>query len=280
MILVGLTGWGDHDSLYRHVSSRNKLAEYAAHFPTVEVDSMFYAIQSPQVIEKWIEMTPASFTFVVKAYQGITGHLRGENPYPTKEAMFTAFETSILAFGEKLGMILCQFPPWFTCEKQNVDYIRYLRERYKNYPLAVEFRHQSWYKPEFREKTLSFLHDHHLIHGICDEPQAGEGSIPFVPISTTKDSVLVRLHGRNVYGWNSSGKPNWREVRYLYDYSISELKTIEKEIRGLTQSTENVYVLFNNNSGGHAAANAKSFMELADITYTGLADKQLDLFSE
>ncbi|MFK4997318.1 DUF72 domain-containing protein [Bacillus sp. N9] len=42
MIYIGVTGWGDHESLYQHrVQSRDKLQEYAAHFPIVEVDASF-----------------------------------------------------------------------------------------------------------------------------------------------------------------------------------------------------------------------------------------------
>lgn len=78
MIRIGLTGWGDHDSLYtERISNRDKLLEYGAHFPTVEVDASFYAVQPERNGEKWVRETPASFKFVVKAYQGMTGHQRG-----------------------------------------------------------------------------------------------------------------------------------------------------------------------------------------------------------
>ncbi|MCY7743856.1 DUF72 domain-containing protein, partial [Bacillus licheniformis] len=46
MIYIGLTGWGDHDSLYPpKTSSQNKLIHYSSHFPIVELDASFYAIQ-------------------------------------------------------------------------------------------------------------------------------------------------------------------------------------------------------------------------------------------
>ncbi|MEH7119775.1 DUF72 domain-containing protein, partial [Neobacillus vireti] len=41
-----------------------------------------------------------------------------------------------------------------------------------------------------------------------------------------------------------------------------------------------VYLLFNNNSGGDAADNAKEMLNLLNITYEGLAPTQLDLFNE
>lgn len=89
------------------------------HFPTVEVDAYFYAIQPRQNVEKWTMETPECFQFIVKAYQGMTGHQRGDIPYASKEEMFTAFLQSIEPFQQanKLAMVLFQFPPWFDCQK-------------------------------------------------------------------------------------------------------------------------------------------------------------------
>lgn len=282
MIYIGLTGWGDHDSLYpSKLSAKEKLQHYAAHFPTVEVDSYFYAIQPKQNVEKWVRETPASFRFVVKAYQGMTGHERGAIPYENKDEMFAAFLASIAPFMEagKLAMVLFQFPPWFDCRKEHVAYLRWCRERMGEVPVALEFRHRSWFSPPFYEKTLQFMRDEQWIHTICDEPQAGEGSIPTVLCPTDRDKTLIRLHGRNVYGWNkaTSGE-NWRAVRYLYRYNEQELREWVANIRKLETQTTDLYVLFNNNSGGDAADNAKQLMQLLDIEYTDLAPRQLDLF--
>ena len=39
MIYIGLTGWGDHYSLYPpQIKPKDKLSEYGSHFPVVEVD--------------------------------------------------------------------------------------------------------------------------------------------------------------------------------------------------------------------------------------------------
>lgn len=85
MIVVGLTGWGDHPSLYSGVTtSKDKLFDYTGHFLAVEVDTSFYAIPSKENVRKWCENTPENFRFIVKAYQGMTGHLRGEIPLNPK----------------------------------------------------------------------------------------------------------------------------------------------------------------------------------------------------
>lgn len=279
MIQIGLTGWGDHPDLYVS-SAKERLQDYSAHFPVVELDAAFYAIQPIKNSIKWIKETPDNFQFVVKAYQGITGHLRGDFPFDSLDEMFELYRQSIMPFKEsgKLSMILAQFPPWFQCNKESVQYIRKVREELKDFDVVVEFRHQSWYAPEYKDSTLQFLKENHLHHSVCDEPQAGDGSIPLVPIATT-NKVLVRLHGRNTYGWiNPGNNVKWREVRYLYDYNKEALSSIKNVCEQLEKQANEVVVLFNNNSGGHAASNAKTFQNMLGLNFEGLAPKQLDLF--
>ncbi|MCK1994317.1 DUF72 domain-containing protein [Peribacillus muralis] len=282
MIYVGVTGWGDHDRLYDGgVPQRDKLKEYGAHFPVVEVDASFYAVQPKRNSEKWVSETPASFQFVVKAYQGMTGHQRGEIPFESKKDMFKAFRDSLEAYetAGKLAMVLFQFPPWFDCKRENVDYLRWCKLEMGDMPVAIEFRNQSWYRPGMIEQTLEFIEKEGWIQTICDEPQAGEGSVPVVLHATDKDKTLIRFHGRNLHGWQKKqAGDNWREVRYLYRYNHRELTDWVANIRKLEKQCKDVYVLFNNNSGGDAADNAKQLIELLDIEYEGLAPKQLGLF--
>lgn len=283
MIFIGLTGWGDHDDLYSHgVAAGDKLKAYSAHFPIVEVDSSFYAIQPEKNYVKWVQETPDGFSFIIKAYQGMTGHLRGEYPFSSMDEMFRAFRESIrpVLDAGKLKAVLFQYPPWFDCTREHVMLLRYAKENMKDIPVALEFRHQSWFAPDMRERTLKFMEKAGWIHCICDEPQAGPGSVPIVLHPTRGDVTLVRLHGRNAAGWNSEGRDrqSWREVRYLYRYSREELLEWKERLERLQRACRDVCVLFNNNSGGDAAANAKELMELLGIEYEGLAPRQLNLF--
>lgn len=285
MIQIGLTGWGDHPAVYHPSSNaREKLIDYSSHFPIVELDASFYAIQPERNIRKWIAETPDTFQFIVKAYQGMTGHHRGKLPYSSPEEMFNEFKLSIGPMKEagKLAMVLVQFPPWFDCRKENVDQIRYIRQQLEDYDIAIEFRHQSWYTEAMREKTVQFLEDLNFIHTVCDEPQSGEGSVPLVAIATRWDKSFIRLHGRNVNGWRNTTGDNeaWRKVRYLYNYTDAELTEIQQVIHKLQRESENVFVVFNNNSGGHAAENAKRLQKMMGIVYERLTPKQLDIFGE
>ncbi|WP_106495333.1 DUF72 domain-containing protein [Lentibacillus sp. Marseille-P4043] len=283
MIYIGLTGWGDHHSLYpAHMKAKDKLPEYSSHFPVVEVDASFYAVQPTKNALKWMRETPENFRFVVKAYQGMTGHQRQELPFATRTEMFQAFKESLQPYQDanKLAMVLFQFPPWFDCKKENVDYLRYCKQMMGDIPVALEFRNQSWFNDKYRANTLSFMKQEGWIHSVADEPQAGDGSIPIVPVTTNENMTLVRMHGRNLHGWNkpNGADTNWREVRYLYKYNRNELLEWKNRIIQLTKDTKDIIVLFNNNSGGDAAGNAKEFQNMLGIEYEGLSPRQLDLF--
>lgn len=283
MIHIGLTGWGDHHKLYASgVKPQDKLATYAAHFICVEVDASFYAIQPEKNTLKWVNETPTDFKFIVKAYQGMTGHARGDDHYQSKSEMFETFKVSLKPFIDagKLAMVLFQFPPWFDVSKDHLLYLRYVKQKMGNLPVAIEFRNQSWYKKAHREETIEYLKKLTFYHSIADEPQVGDGSVPFVPISTHKDKVLIRLHGRNRAGWTrpEDKETNWREVRYLYRYNKIELEEIKKTILALEKVTKEVYVIFNNNSGTDASDNGKMLKQMLDIAEEGLAARQLSLF--
>ncbi len=282
MIEIGLTGWGDHDTLYEDLERKtDKLKTYASHFPIVELDASYYAIQPERNIMKWINETPNRFQFVVKIHQALTLHADYRDYAESRDVLFKQFKEMINPLKEhnKLAMVLVQFPPWFDCNVQNINYILYVRKQLTDIPMSIEFRHQSWFDNQYKEQTLSFLTQHQIIHAVVDEPQVKEGSIPLVN-RITSDIAFVRYHGRNHYGWTKKDMTDqeWRDVRYLYDYSEDELADLARKVEILNQKAKKVYVIFNNNSGGHAANNAKKYQNILDIDYEGLAPQQLKLF--
>jgi uncharacterized protein YecE (DUF72 family) len=280
-ILVGVCGWGDHEIYPPSTKPTDKLSLYAGHFPVVEVDSTFYAIATADRMERWAKSTPDSFRFVVKAYRELTGHGRvGKAPERTWSELVQETKASLLPLQEagKLALLLFQFPPWYDCKESHVRYIQKVRHAFAAYPVAVEFRHQSWFTPTFREKTLSFLANEGLVHVVCDEPQVPEGSVPIITKVTNKEQVLIRFHGRNVKGWNDSKNPNWRDVRYAYRYSSTELDEWVHHVKQMMKETKQIIILFNNNSQGDAVDNAKQFIQKYGITYTNLAPRQTELF--
>lgn len=213
MIRIGLAGWGDHDDLYpARTPAKDKLAEYAKYFSVVEVDSSFYAVLGEEVYRRWLAETPSDFTFIIKAYQGMTGHSRGKSPFGGPGDMFQAYLDSIRPVVEagRLKAVMFQFPPWFDCTPEHVRQLRAIRKWMGSLPSALEFRHQSWFAAGNRERTLDFMRREGWIHIVCDEPQAGQGSVPMVLEPTDAELTIVRMHGRNAAGWSQAGPSNWR----------------------------------------------------------------------
>ncbi|MGH2997574.1 MAG: DUF72 domain-containing protein, partial [Gaiellaceae bacterium] len=114
-IRIGTCSWAD-EGLVKHwyprgvSSAAARLRYYAEHFDTVEVDSPFYALPSPETAAKWAERTPPGFVFHAKASGEMTGHREGE-----REASFRAFRESLepLEAAGKLRGVLLQYHPRF-----------------------------------------------------------------------------------------------------------------------------------------------------------------------
>src|SRR5699024_8078170 len=128
--------------------------------------------------------------------------------------------------------------------------------------------------------TLSFMKEEGWIHAIADEPQAGDGSIPIVPKATNPDMTLIRMHGRNIHGWNKprDADTNWREVRYLYKYNLEELLKWKNRIEELKKNQKNIIIHLKNEWGGKAGGNVKVLQKSFGTENKGLSPRQLIFF--
>lgn len=279
MITIGLTGWSDHPLIQRTRSK--KLEEYASHFPVVELDTPFYAIPPLANTVNWAQKTPPHFSFIPKVYSKMTLHQPFSPEFDLMEAVFKSYLEAMapLIEAKKITAFLFQFPPYVECIRQNVNYLKYIKKHMNSLPVAVEFRHPSWFAEETQLKTLQLLSDLNFSHVVVDQPQTPHNSVPQVIESTSNQLSILRLHGRNYTGWaGSKDVQDWRVQRTLYDYSDNELLEFKEIVNELKQKSNHVSVIFNNNSGGHAAKNAKRLQELLGLSFDYLGPRQLDLF--
>lgn len=281
-ITIGLTTWSEHQHLIQ-AQRPVTLNEYAQHFPVVEVDTFFYALPQVATVQKWLgEVTP-NFQFIVKAHQTMTKHPQAQLPAGVDLAgMFQRFQTTVapLVATGQLKTVLFQFPPTFDAVPANIEYLLQIRRWLPALPLAIEFRHRSWFRPGVRESLIDYCRELDLTLVAADEPHQLPTSVPFVLATTNPNLALIRLHGRNAQGWNHQGA-DWRGKRTLYRYSEEELADLEQTITNLTPAPAEVCVIFNNNSGGDAAPNAERLRDLLGLRFTGLVPRspeQLSLF--
>ncbi|MDA8346349.1 MAG: DUF72 domain-containing protein [Thermaerobacter sp.] len=256
-ILVGTCAWTDHDGFYPPgLPDAERLTFYASRFPLVEVDSTFYGLPRPATVENWIRRTPTGFVMDVKAERRMTGHDRGLKA-AERIAACTEFAQRMqpLRDAGRMGPVLLQFPPWHVRSAPALAELRELCGALSGFGVSVEMRHRSWYDDAGAE-LLSELRSLGVAHVVADEPQAGKGSVPFVPEVTGRLSIL-RLHGRNAKAWYVRGESSRERFDYLYGHE--EILVLAQAARRLAQAAEEVHVLFNNNARNYAAQNAADF---------------------
>lgn len=237
-----------------------RLKFYAQHFDTVEVDSSYYHMPSERNSVLWVERTPDSFTFNIKAYQKLTLHDRSSKPTKLEWKMF-ASALRPLYEAKKLGYVLFQFPPWFKRSEDNMRYMLECRDRLGDYRLAFQFRHGSWMWPPYREQTLAFMRENDLCYVAVDEPQfKSRSTIPPVAEATVAQLAVVRFNGRNARNWFKRGIPVYE--RFHYRYSTEELLDWVPKIKRLAEQAETVFVMFNNCYADDAIVNAKEIAQL------------------
>jgi uncharacterized protein YecE (DUF72 family) len=194
-ILVGTSGYSFADWVGPFyppgMKSGDFLGFYARHFDVVEVNSTYYGIPHPRVLEQMEKKTPAHFRFVVKLNQAMT-HESAQEHLLYRE--FLAVLEPLKSAGKYDGL-LAQFPWGFRRTPRALDHLKFLREMLPGEPLWVEFRNDSWVEPT----VLPFLREHALGYCAVDEP-ALRGLMPR-DVALTTDQAYVRFHGRNARNW-------------------------------------------------------------------------------
>lgn len=115
------------------------LAFYASRFPTVEINNTFYRMPAKPALAKWVEETPETFTFVLKAPKRITHEKRLGDVADPVAYLFEA--ASVM--GAKLGPVLFQLPPFLKKDTPRLQ--AFLALLPAGQRAALEFRHESWF---------------------------------------------------------------------------------------------------------------------------------------
>jgi uncharacterized protein YecE (DUF72 family) len=270
----------------RSMTAEARLRFYAERFPLTEVDSTYYAPPSEQQATLWAQRTPEGFRFDVKAYSLLTGHpTRPQSLWPDvrkelsprtdekrnvyahhlpPDALHEAwrrFEAALRPLHQagRLGMVLFQYPPWFTPRRENRSELEALRSRLPDYRLAVEFRSPRWLSEQRdRERTLALLKEHALVFVCVDAPEVSR--LPRLLATTNPELAIVRFHGRSDSTWAGHARTAAERFRYLY--SKSELSELAKPVLGLAREAAETHLLMNNCYRDYSVRNARQLQEL------------------
>jgi len=239
-IRIGTSGWH-----YKHwagnfypekLPAAKMLAYYYSRFDTVEINNSFYMLPKPETLAAWRDATPKNFEFAIKASRFLTHNKKLKEPENALNNFLPRAET----LGRKLGPILFQLPPKWRINGERLSALLDAVPKYHRY--TFEFREPSWHVPEIYD----LLGRHNA--AFCIYELAGFHS----PIEITADWTYIRLHG-------PLGK-------YQGSYSTKTLRAWADRIVNWSKQFKSIYVYFDNDQAGYAAANARTLKQLVAET--------------
>jgi uncharacterized protein YecE (DUF72 family) len=232
-IHVGTCGWQYRDwvgGLYpRGLPQEAWLPRFAEVFETVEVNNSFYRLPEREIFERWRRLTPPGFVVAVKASRYVT-HIRRLRD--AGDPMRLLWDRA-RGLGPRLGPVLFQLPPRFPVEAERLAAL--LAALPGGMRAAFEFRDPSWHTDE--------------VHRMLDEAGCAlvwpdrPGVRATLPI--TGGWGYVRFH---------QGRPD------RADYDRSKLRRWTQRLAGL--HARDVFVYFNNDTGGAAVRDALALRDL------------------
>jgi uncharacterized protein YecE (DUF72 family) len=139
------------------------LREYSREFRSVEVDSTFYGIPTPQRLRRWAQAVPADFTFALKLPRVITHERR----LVGAEKLVAEFFASALTLGSQLEAVLVQLPPDFGPESWDAlaAFVRGLDYAAR---IAIELRDPRWFEIERCAELRALLSDRGIALAVSD----------------------------------------------------------------------------------------------------------------
>ncbi|MEU8432715.1 DUF72 domain-containing protein [Streptomyces sp. NPDC029216] len=237
---VGTSGWQYRDwrgPLYpEDLPQRLWLEEYARRFATVENNNAFYRLPETRIFASWRERTPEDFVMAVKASRYLTHIKRLHDP---EEPVHRLLEHAA-GLGPRLGPVLLQLPPNLRADPAALDAC--LDCFPDTVRVAVEPRHPSWWEEEHVLRALLERHG----SALC---WADRWSRPVTPLWRTAPWGYVRLHA-------GAASPPPR-------YGRQALASWARRIADGWPDRDDVYVYFNNDTGGAAVADAAHFARAA-----------------
>jgi len=236
-VYVGTSGWQYKDwaKTFYPRGTKHLLGYYSTRFRTVEINATFYRLPEKLVFDKWEREAPRDFLFAVKASRFLTHMKKLKDP---EEPVGRLLERCSGLQG-KLAVILVQLPASFPRNDERLEAT--LAAFPKKIKVAVEFRHESW----FADGVKNLLSRYRAALCLADR-----GGRLLTPAWRTCDWGYLRMHQG--------------ERRPLPCYETSTLEERARMLADLWSTREDVFVYFNNDTGGCAIRDAVAFARAAE----------------
>lgn len=281
-IRVGTSGWnyaGWRGDFYPdELATKDELPFAAEEFDTIEINRTFYGLITPATARRWFSAVPDDFVFAVKGSRFIT-HNKKLSGVGSALANFLA--SGVLDLGHKLGPVL-----WQLSENLHFDADR-LDGFLSTLPKTVEAAAEMARHHDYRVQDVSYGpgRNHRIRHALevrhpsylCDEMASlarNHGvALAFSHASAwpyfeqvTAGFVYLRLHGPGDLYSSAYGLDRLRALADRIDSWKLGRKPDDaatfSNLAAPARKERDVYVYFDNDSGGHAHREAIQLRDL------------------
>lgn len=198
-----------HGSLYtRKAPRREWLRQYSRVFNTVEGNSTFYGLPSLESVRRWADESREGFRFALKFPREISHDHRLIGAQRETDEFLQVL--ALLWEARRLGPTFLQLPKGFS-GAHLADLKNYLSRLPREFPYAVELRHEDFFSDPIEHELDEFLRERQVDRVIFDsrplfsappdDPIEHESQQrkPRMPVHThvTSKHPLVRFVGRN-----------------------------------------------------------------------------------
>jgi uncharacterized protein YecE (DUF72 family) len=174
---LGCAVWGYKDWVGELFPPGSKQADflslYSRRLTTVEGNTTFYAIPGSEVVARWTKESPIDFRFCFK----IPREISHEGPLASQVEATRAFVNRMSGLGERLGPFFLQLPPGYRADKL-ADLEQWLAAWPTEYRIAVEVRHDDWYKEPGESRLMEVLNRHNAGRVLMDVRPLSAGPLP------------------------------------------------------------------------------------------------------
>lgn len=217
---IGAPAWSHKEWVGKIYPEKTKPADYLKHyskyFNTIELNTTHYRIPTPEQSRKWREQADISnFKFCPKIFNGISHERSGL----TDKDLLKNWFLGIDGFKPNLGPCFLQLPPTFDYSSKTLLF-KFLQQWPKEYRLAIEFRHPSWFQ---EGKVLPALSDylHTLQIGLVILDVAGRRDLYHGSISS--NFTMIRFIGNSLHSSDYDRAEIWnRQLTQWQEKGLQE----------------------------------------------------------
>lgn len=269
---IGLAIWGYKnwvgDLFPAKTRAQNFLNCYAKRFSIVEGNTTFYAIPSPETVDRWRQETEPGFQFFPKLPKTIT-HQGRLMPYLPQAFQFLSLMQRL---GDRLGGLFLQLPPSYSpANFADLDLFLSSWRSATQVPLFLEVRHLQWFDTCHADRLNQRLTEYAIDRVLLD-------TRPVYNIGVNSGTNAKNYADDNPQQYSANKKPNvpvqpivtanTAFVRYIShpirDRNTEYLNEWVNQVRIWLQDGKTVYFFVHCPLEDHSPQHARYFQELLE----------------